>query len=181
MKITLRPKRIVVMVTIAIIGLTSFSAQAQFGKPKYVADELVCKMRPGHDIDSVNQDYGTSVKAYAMQINSYLLATQPGENIDSLATQIRMRGDVVYSGPNFYCDAPEPLQRSQPFLDEQYTGDFISQEAATDLSLAQVQYVTTGIGTAVAVIDGGVNLSHPLFISQPGRVISGWTTLTMIR
>jgi subtilisin family serine protease len=162
------------MIVIAIICLTYASVPAQDGKPRYVADELVCKMRPGHNIDAVNQDYGTSVKGYAMRINSYLLATQPGQDVDSLATQIRMRPDVVYCGPNFYCDAPEPLQRSQPFLDVQYTGDFPSQEAASKLLLPEVHTLSTGISVDVAVIDGGVNFSHPLFVSQPGSIVSGW-------
>jgi subtilisin family serine protease len=131
-------------------------------------------MRPGHNIDTVNQAYGTSVKGYAMRINSYLLATQPGLDVDSVATQIRMRPDVIYCGPNFYCDAPEPLQRSQPFLDEQYTGDFPTQEAASKLSLSDVHTLSTGISADVAVIDGGVNFSHPLFVLQPGTVVSGW-------
>lgn len=162
------------MMATAIICLTGVSAPSQNGGPRYVADELVCKMRPGHNIDTVNQAYGTSVKGYAMRINSYLLATQPGQNIDSLAMQIRMRPDVIYSGPNFYCDAPEPLQRSQPFLDEQYTGDFPSQDAASRLLLPEVHTLTTGVSVDVAVIDGGVNFSHPLFVSQPGSLISGW-------
>ena len=162
------------MIVIAIICLTAVSALAQYGRPKYAVDELVCKMRPGRNIDSVNQAYGTSVKGYAMRINSYLLTTQPGQNLDSLAIQIRLRPDVIYCGPNFYCDAPEPLQRSQPFLDEQYTGDFPSQEAASKLLLSDVHTLSTGVGCDVAVIDGGVNFSHPLFVSQPGSLVSGW-------
>ena len=162
------------MIAIAIIYLTGVSTLAQHGRPRYVADELVCKMRPGHNIDAVNQAYETSTKGYAERIECYLLATQPGQNPDSLAMQIRMRPDVVYCGPNFYCDAPEPLQRSQPFLDVQYTGDFPSQEAASKLLLPEVHTLSTGINVDVAVIDGGVNFSHPLFVSQPGSVVSGW-------
>lgn len=169
-----RPKRIAAMIAFAIICLVSVSALAQYGKPRYVTDELVCKMRPGHSIDVVNQDYGTSVKGYALRINSYLLATQPGQDVDSLAMQIRMRPDVVYCGPNFYCDAPEPLQRSQPFLDVQYIGDFPTQTAASKLLLPEVHSLATGVGSDVAVIDGGVDFSHPLFVSQPGILISGW-------
>jgi subtilisin family serine protease len=88
--------------------------------------------------------------------------------------QIRLRPDVMYCGPNFYCDAPEPLQRSQPFLDLQHTGDFPSQEAASRLLLPEVHALSTGVSADVAVIDGGVNFSHPLFISQPGSLVSGW-------
>jgi subtilisin family serine protease len=169
-----RSKKIAAMIAIAIVCLTGVSALAQNGRPRYVADELVCKMRPGHNVDAVNQDYGTSVKGYAMRINSYLLATPPGLDPDSLAMQIRMRPDIVYCGPNFYCDAPEPFQRSQPFLDEQHTGDFPSQETASKLRLPEVHTLTTGIDVDVAVIDCGVNLSHPLFVSQPGCLVSGW-------
>jgi subtilisin family serine protease len=174
MRIVQRTKRIAAMIAIAIICLTCVSTLAQHGRPRYVADELVCKMRPGHNIDSINQAFGTSVKNYAMRIECYLLATQPGENLDSLSIQIRMRPDVIYCGPNFYCDAPEPLQRSQPFLDEQSIGDFPTQLAASELQLSEVHTLSTGVGVDVAVIDGGVNFSHPLFVSQPGIIVSGW-------
>jgi subtilisin family serine protease len=162
------------MIAVAIICLAGASMPSQGGKPRYAADELVCKMRPGQNIDSINQAYGTSVKGYAMHISSYLLATQPGQNPDSLAMRIRMRPDVIYCGPNFYLAAPEALQRSQPFLDEQYTGDFPTQEAATKLLLSDVHTLSTGVGCDVAIIDGGVNFSHPLFVSQPGSLVSGW-------
>jgi hypothetical protein len=71
-----RSKKIAAMIVTAIICLTGVSTLAQHGRPRYVADELVCKMRPGYNIDAVNQEYGTSVKGYAMRINSYLLGLQ---------------------------------------------------------------------------------------------------------
>lgn len=162
------------MLVLVMVALSGSSLSSQDGRPYFAADELVCKMRPGHSIDSINQHFGTTLKNQAQHINCFLLATQPGVDIDSLAMQIRMRPDVLYCGPNFYCDAPEPLQRSQPFLDEQYTGSFPEQEAASTLQLSQVHTLATGVGADVAVIDGGINLSHPLFTSQPGVVVSEW-------
>jgi thermitase len=161
----------------AILAMTCsaiMSVSAQHGRPTYVSDEIVCKMRPGHGIDEVNQVFGTSVKRFASRINSYLLSTQPGQDPDSLAQQIRLRPEVLYCGPNFYCSAPEPLQRSQPFLDEQYTGSFPDQDAAVRLQLPDVHALTTGLTADVAIIDGGINLTHPLFVAQPGTLVSGW-------
>ncbi len=140
----------------------------------YKPDELVCKMQPGSDIDVINTTYGTTIKNQLQETHCYLLRVQSGADAESLAVVINARPDVIYCRPNFYLAAPEPYQRSQPFLDLTAVGDFELQMAAVTLDLAAVQEITVGTDEKIAVIDGGVDFEFPLFGIGSGEVMSGW-------
>jgi hypothetical protein len=140
----------------------------------FKTEELVCRMEPGFSIDTVNNAYGTTVKGLVQQTGCYLLGTQSGQNAESLAVLISELPGVQYCGANYYLDAPEPFQRSQPFLDLSCTGDYEAQLAASILSLTTVHTITEGTDVKVAVIDCGVNLDHPEFVARSGGVYSGW-------
>jgi len=156
-----------------VVALTA-PLYGQHGRGDYRPEELVCEMLPGYSIDIINTTYGTSTKGHLIQTDSYLLSIPAGQNAESLAVVIAARPDVLYCGPNFYFDAPEPFQRSQPFLDNQLTENIDSQFAAQTLALATVHTISTGESVAIAVIDGGVNLTHPEFASMTGGLVSGW-------
>jgi hypothetical protein len=140
----------------------------------YKPDEIICKMQPGSDIEIINSTYGTTIKNHLQETHCYLLKIQSGANAESLAVIIDARPDVSYCRPNFYLAAPEPYQRSQPFLDVNAVGDFELQMAATTLDLSDVQEITFGTEEKIGVIDGGVDLYHPLFDTGSGLVLSGW-------
>lgn len=137
-------------------------------------EELVCRMEPGYDIEIINTLYGTTVRSYQPQIKCYLLIVPEGQDPESLATVINDRPDVQYCGANYYLAAPEPFQRSQPFLDNQGIGDLETQLAATTLDLATAQVITEGIDVNVAILDGGIDFDHPEFVEKSGGVFSGW-------
>jgi len=138
---------------------------AQLGRGPYNPNEVVCEMLPGYDIGVVNATYGTTTKGHQNQTDCYLLGVPAGRDAESLAVEIAARPDVLFCGLNYYLDAPEGLQRSQPFLDATLTGDYETQAAATTLNLPAVQPTSTGQGVRIALLDGGVNFSHPLFDS----------------
>jgi len=159
-------------VALILWPLISLHAGNQAGDFK--AEELVCRMELGFSIDIVNNAHGTTVKGFVQQTSCYLLGTQSGQNAESLAVEISELPGVQYCGANYYLDAPEPFQLSQPFLDFDGTGDYQTQWAASVLSLTTVHTLTEGSGVKVAVIDCGVNLDHPEFVAKSGGVYSGW-------
>jgi subtilisin family serine protease len=136
------------------------------------SDELVCALNPGGVIDSIHARYGTTT------INildtggtlSYLIGTTAGEVEDSLADLITLDPDVLYCAPNFLLDAPEPVQRSQPFLDVVGEAEVQAQPAASQLQLATTQTQSTGLGVKVAIVDGGVDANQPMLA---GSVLQG--------
>ncbi len=147
-----------------VTALTLVSASPLLAKAtdEFVPEQLVCRVLPGYDISTINTEYGTTLVSYLSEISAYLLTTQPGQNADSLAAVISGEPSVVFCAPNYILDAPEAVQSSQPFLDQNVVADPRVQLAATDLQLSQAQTVSTGTGVKVAVIDVGVNLTHPM-------------------
>jgi len=158
---------------VAFLALT-LPLRAINGAGDYKPEELICKMVPGYSIDIINSAYGTTVRSHQPETDCYLLSTQQGQDAESLAIIIGAREEVEYCGANYYLDAPEPYQRSSAFLDAECVGTFPNQEAAQTLSLTEVQTISTGADVAIAIIDGGLNLTHPLFAAKSGGVVSGW-------
>jgi subtilisin family serine protease len=154
------------------LGLLTSHVLADDDGP-WESDQLVCSLNPGGVIDSINARYGTITMnvIYAGATSSYLIGTAAGEVEDSLADLILLDPDVLYCAPNFYLDAPEPVQRSQPFLDVVGEAEVQAQPAATHLQLAVAQTQSTGLGVKVAVIDGGVDASQPMLA---GSVLAGF-------
>ncbi len=160
--------------TAFLLTYATASGRIQNGPGEFTPDELVCKMQPGYSIQVVNDLFETQVKGNQAQTGCYLLQTPDGMDPESLAVAISALPEVLYCGPNYYLDAPEPFQRSQPFLDQQAIGEYQLQAAAVTLDLAAVHLVSDGSLVKVAVIDGGVNLTHPEFLAKDGGVVSGW-------
>ncbi len=166
-------RRLSCLLAALILGpLTALHARHEAGD--FRAEELVCKMEPGFSVDTVNNTYGTTVMGFVQQTGCYLLRTQFGQDPESLALEISELPGVQYCGANYYLDAPEPFQLSQPFLDVEGAGDYEMQSAATVLNLTTVHTLAEGGDVKVAIIDGGVNLYHPEFTEKSGGVNSGW-------
>ncbi len=141
---------------------------------EFQPERLVCRMRDGYSIDSVNSLYGTTTLNIMFQTGSYLLATPAGVDAESLAAVIMLEPLVQYCAANYYLDAPEPFQRSSPFLDNQLIGDFEDQPAALTLALPTVHLVADGTAVKVAIIDTGLNFDHPEFAAKSGQFVSGY-------
>lgn len=160
-----------------LFGVTSIcmASKACAGKNSqdFRSDEIICRMQPGYQIDVINETYGTSVKNHQVQTDCYLLATEPGQDIEYLVGQVGSREDVLYCGPNYYLDAPEAFQKSQPFLDELGEGDVATQDAAVLMEFPTVHALSTGAGVKVAIIDCGINFYHSEF-TKSGVETSGW-------
>ena len=171
MKTTVSARRIPKMfAALGVLVLLAPTISAKEGGA-FVPDQLTCAFVDSAYVDSVNATYGTSVLRYLPQTGSFLLQTQPGQDVVLLSTQIGALPQVVYCTPNYYTDAPEPVQGSQPFIDaapsiEKYTG----QTAGTQIGITQSQVISTGAGVRVGVIDVGVSLSHP---ALGGQTVSG--------
>lgn len=166
-----KAKIIYLLVLTFLISIQVLAFKNQGG---YKPGELICEMLPGYSIDLVNDAFRTSVKSYQAQTDCYLLSIHSGQNAESLAVVIEEMPEVLYCRANYYLYAPEAFQRSQPFLEDQGVVIFEVQPAAIALDLPSVSQTADGAGIKVAVIDGGVNLEHPIFDDYSGGVYYGW-------
>lgn len=134
----------------------------------FVEGELVCQVVNETYIDTINATYGTTTQQFLSQIGGFLLTTLPGQDAESLATEISLDPNVIYCDANYYLDAPEPVQGSQPFIDLVGGESFALQPAALAMSLPDVHTTATGNGVMVAVIDVGIDPNHPVFAGSVG-------------
>ena len=142
--------------TIALVMPAQISAQ------DYEPDHLVCKVSNFHYIDTINAYYGTEVIDYNSKIYVYLLQINSGADPDSLAQLILAQDTMVrICEPNYYVDVPEGVQSSSPFLDEYSNSDFRLQPSGSALKLSGAHESSTGAGTRVGIVDGGIDFSHP--------------------
>jgi thermitase len=97
---------------------------------------------------------------------------------------LRADSAVVWAEPNYYAKAPEIDQRSASYIDQRSVAyidgsspsDYFYQYAFTQINADHVNN-TKGAGVIVAVIDTGVDVTHPVFKSTvPGYDFVGSDT-----
>ncbi len=160
------------VLSMLMVTILRFSSVSAAEATDYVPDQMVCQVVTAQiSIDSINALYGTSTGPYLSLIGSYLLYAPSGTDVVALAAEIDARPDVIYCQPNYLLDAPEAVQSSQPFLDEQQVGTFEEQAATATVQLSSAQTISTGTAVKVGVIDVGVDLAHP---ALSGTAVSGF-------
>lgn len=164
--------RLTLLLAVVLFLHSTACALEGAGHGLYRQGELVCEMNPGYSIDLVNTQFGTVIKGHQTQTDCYLLGVPPGQNVESLAVAISAMPEVRYCGLNFFLSIPEGLQRSQPFLDVADAGDCELQPAAMTLDLDVVHDICLGSGVRIALLDGGVDFTHPEF--APFDLVPAW-------
>ncbi|KAA3636743.1 MAG: hypothetical protein DWP97_02135 [Calditrichaeota bacterium] len=151
-------KRAIILLLVLIAG---FIFGDKIHAQDYVPDQLVCQLNPGGNIYDIDSAYNTVTLYYLTSLDIYLLQTEPGADVPTLAAQIATDPDVFLCEPNYIFDTPEGVQSSQPFLDNVVSNDFQTQPAVASVQIPTAQTIATGTGVKVAVVDVGINMSHP--------------------
>lgn len=136
------------------------------GRPSQtVQDEVIVKLdvlQPGATIDAVNQTYGTTtVRPLAPTRAIYLLRTAPNTDLDPLLASMDLDNRILYAEPNRPTDAPESIGRSGFAWGGYDPGPYNAQYPQQMLGLPAAHAISQGAGVVVAVIDTGVQLTHP--------------------
>lgn len=134
---------------------------------EYMPRQLVLKLKPAADIGYINRKYGTrTISRLPGGEKIYLLRTPRGANPARLAGRIATERRVLYAEPNFRTGSPEGSRRHnawpggtpEPSLDP---APYRTQYAVGALKLSEAHLINRGAGSVVAVIDTGVQASHP--------------------
>lgn len=128
----------------------------------YLPGEVVVKLAQVGDLAGVAATYGLDPTPidqfgtrpiYRLRI---LDQSTPPLKAAALASDVRVR----YAEPNYQGQAPEGQQRTS-WAAGGGTGEYAMQWAAATIRLAQAHRVTRGAGTVVAVLDTGIDPTHP--------------------
>jgi subtilisin family serine protease len=140
----------------------------------FLPGELILKLRQAGDLATVAEDYSLdpapldqfgSRSLYRLRI---LDGMSPRDKAAALIAD--PQGRVVYADPNFIHEAPEGRARVI-YAGGGGDGEYVGQWAPGKIRLPEAHAITRGAGITVAVIDTGVDLSHPALV---GRLVPGY-------
>jgi subtilisin family serine protease len=156
-----------------IMNVVVPGALAQAQEPAdFVPDEVVVKLLRASDVASIAADYGLDLTPLDQFGRRAIFRMRILEGASPLDRAVELAADprVIYAEANFVGRAPEGHQRvSWPKGEE---GDEYSEQWAAGLiRLAEAHTVTRGAGTTVAILDTGIDLTHP---ALAGHLVEGY-------
>lgn len=140
----------------------------------FVPGEVVLKLARSSDLEAVAANYGLDPAPIA-QLGSYAIyrlriidGASPDDKAAALIADPLAR--VVYADPNFAQQAPEARARVI-YAGGGNDGDYVAQWAPSLIRLPEAHLISRGAGITVAVLDTGVDFSHP---ALAGRLLRGY-------
>lgn len=184
----LRTMVVTCLVTVGLGPVGTLSTGPAQAAARPTTGQLVVKLAPNVTIDAVNRQLGSTTASTLLASRSiYLLDVPIGSTalgsdlamliqLDLLALKLTRTTKLVeYAEPNRSADSAEDERfHYWPSGGPQCIGTdpavFTGQPAATQLGLGAAHRTTKGAGTIVAVLDTGVDASHP---QLAGRIAPG--------
>ena len=155
--------------------LSGLGGNAQAGSSEQsLASEVLVKLARAADLTSVAADYALdpvpidqfgSRPIYRLRI---LDSISPRDKAAALRSD--PLGRVIYADPNFVEQAPEGRGRTL-WAGGSNSGAYANQWAPSIIRLSEAHAVSSGFGITVAVLDTGVDATHP---ALAGRLVPGY-------
>ncbi|HEY0407399.1 MAG TPA: S8 family serine peptidase [Pyrinomonadaceae bacterium] len=154
-------------------------AQGSGGGNDYVRDEVVVKLANAADLPAITAQYGLA-SAPLDQFGTrpiYRLKITDRQPVEQKVTRLKADPQlrIVYAEPNYLANAPEASKPSWGVGDSYSQGGteaaYRSQWATQALKLPAAHGVTRGAHVTVAVLDTGVDRTHPLLA---GHLVNGF-------
>jgi subtilisin family serine protease len=167
----LRKQAIVLILTTFVI-LLCLSFPQSFADPPFPLfkpGEVICRIVPGGNIDSVSVAHAIEVLDDLVGQDIFLLQVPEGVTVVEMLEELSQDTVISFCEPNYFMEAPEVLnhqwleanQVSQAFLDGASPIEYFGQPSNLQIHLAEAHQYSTGAGIKVAVIDAGICYDHP--------------------
>lgn len=171
---------LVCLLLLAALMLAPQAAQAEQDSRDYAPGQVLVKLRDGAAIGQVGARYGALVAGRLGEGDTFLLRLPPGLAVNRVLQQMQGDLDLTRAEANYTFWTPEIQGFILDFGDQLPTLDpdpaaspdqrYLRQWAAAKIGLTKAFESTRGEGVVVAVLDTGVDFSHPVLA---GRLLEG--------
>ncbi|GBD19730.1 Thermophilic serine proteinase [bacterium HR28] len=147
---------IAVVLLLALFPATFVAAQSGGQDPGLVPGQLVIAFRPGTSLqqqDAVISRIGGTVVFGIPEIDVAVVRVAPGQEASALQ-QLRRERVVQHAAQDVRIGSAQVPGPNDPLLSQQWYVDFVQARQAW-------QMVGPGRGTIIAVVDDGIDVSHP--------------------
>ncbi len=160
------------LTTSLIILALLIGSQSVLSDP--IPGQAVLKMTAGGKPDDLLRGSGAQVNDSIPGRQTYLIGMDSPDDLAALVEELETDSQVIYIEPNYSLKLPESFQMSisfpddfaPPFLFGVEPNSFYNQPVLYSIGIEQAQEVATGNGITIAVIDNGVDFSHPLLSTR---------------
>lgn len=150
----------------ASFSIPAVSGAAPSSDRAFAPNAVLVRVAPGMDVRDVAQSHRLAEASAAGVADVYRLTIADGLTPPEKARELAQDGRVVYAEPDYIGQIPEAQQRSSWAVGNQDSTTYAAQWAPATLHLSQAHAVSRGAGVVVAVLDTGVDATHPALASH---------------
>lgn len=147
----------------SLLGLTAHAAAS-------LDSEVLLKLRSAAVLAPVLQQHGLTLTATFGARPIYRVQVAAGATAETVLPALRLDPNVLIAEANTVQGAPEAAKGTLPWAIGTQDA-YAAQWAGAALNLSAAQALASGSGVTVAVLDTGVDFSHPALL---GHLRAGW-------
>jgi subtilisin family serine protease len=137
-----------------------------------LASDVIVQLRVGADVEALAAANGLTVVDRFGQRPIWRLRVAPGASADAAVTALRAAPGVRFAERNIESQTPEGRNTSVWAVGGD-AGTYAAQWAPQALQLGEAHATSTGEGVRVAVLDTGIDATHPALAARMARAADG--------